>query len=53
MKAAPPQPPAKAREAACTSAAVVLIAAGIFVPSGWPLVLGGFVLLLIAVSGRS
>jgi hypothetical protein len=47
-----PQPtgPIRARSAAFTSAGVVLIAAGFFVSNGWPLILGGFVLLFAAVS---
>lgn len=50
MKASPPQPPVRTREAAFTSAAAVLIAAGILLPNGWPLTLGGMILLLLAVS---
>lgn len=52
MRAGPPPRPVRAREAAFTSAAVVLIAAGLVLPNGWPLVLGGFVLLLAAVAGH-
>lgn len=48
-----PQPPVRSRAAAFTSAAVVLIAAGILFPNGWPLVLCGFILLVMAVSARS
>jgi hypothetical protein len=32
---------------------VVLIAAGLLFPNGWPLVLGGLILLALAVSGRA
>ncbi|MGD9734086.1 MAG: hypothetical protein AB7V58_00520 [Solirubrobacterales bacterium] len=34
------------------SAGVVLVAAGLYLPNGWPLVLGGFVLLLAAVASQ-
>lgn len=51
MRPAPPQPPARTREAAFTSAAVVLIAASFLFTSGWPLVLAGFVLLALAAAG--
>jgi len=40
----------RAREAAFTSAAAVLIGAGLYLQNGWPLTLGGFVLLLMAVA---
>lgn len=50
MRSSPPQPPVRTREAAYTSAAVVLIAAGLLLPNGWPLVLGGLILLVMAVS---
>lgn len=53
MKSPPPQPPARTREAAFTSAAVVLIGACLFFANGWPLVLGGLVLLVLAVAGRA
>lgn len=53
MKPSPPQPPVRTREAAFTSAAVVLIAAGILFPNGWPLILGGLILLVMAVSERA
>jgi hypothetical protein len=40
------------RRAALTSAGVVLVAAGAFLQSGWPLLLGGLACLVLAVSSR-
>ena len=50
MKPAPPPGPIRARQAAFTSAGIVLVGAGLILQNGWPLVLGGFVLLLAAVA---
>jgi hypothetical protein len=52
MKSSPPPGPIRVRQAAFTSAGVVLVAAGLYLPNGWPLVLGGFVLLLVAVAAQ-
>jgi uncharacterized membrane protein len=52
MTGSPPTGPIRVRQAAFTGAGVVLVAAGFFVPTGWPLVLGGFVLLLVAVAAQ-
>jgi hypothetical protein len=46
----PQPPPTRTREAAFTSAAVALIGTGLFVQTGWPLLIGGFVLLVMAVA---
>ena len=35
-----------------TGAGALLVAVGVFVPSGWPFVLGGFILLVAAASSR-
>jgi hypothetical protein len=51
MNSSPPPGPIRVRQAAFTSAGVVLITAGIFLANGWPLVLGGFILLFAAVAG--
>jgi hypothetical protein len=40
------------RSAVFTSVGVILVAFGVFVRAGWPFVLGGFVLLLIATASR-
>jgi uncharacterized membrane protein len=40
------------RSAAFTGAGAILVALGVFVSAGWPFVLGGFVLLLIAAGSR-
>lgn len=40
------------RSGLLTGAGALLVAVGIFAPSGWPFVLGGFVLLLAAASSR-
>jgi hypothetical protein len=37
---------------ALTLAGVLLISVGLFVTAGWPFVVGGFVLLLVAVRTR-
>jgi sulfite exporter TauE/SafE len=52
MKSAPPTGPVRVRQAAFTSAGVLLVAAGLYLPNGWPLVLGGFVLLVAAVASE-
>ncbi|HSS04403.1 MAG TPA: hypothetical protein VLK89_04340 [Solirubrobacterales bacterium] len=46
------QPRPSLHSAVLTSAGVLLIAFGIFVHAGWPFVLGGFVLLMIAMASR-
>ncbi len=52
MKPAPPPGPVGVRQAAFTSAGVVLVVAGLYLANGWPLLLGGFLLLLAAVASR-
>jgi len=53
MKPAPPEPPARTREAAFIAAGVSLIGGGFLIGNGWPLVLAGLVLLVMAVSQPS
>jgi hypothetical protein len=43
---------AQLRTGLLTGAGALLVAVGIFVSSGWPFVLGGFILLAAAASSR-
>jgi phytoene dehydrogenase-like protein len=53
MRPSPPPSRIGARQAGLISAGVVLLAAGLYLPNGWPLTLGGFALLIAALAAAA